>query len=227
MAEQEQNPAGADAPAGTGTAAPSTQPDKPADAGQPEVWRNVDEIKKALAEVNALKGQLRDTLGRTPGGSKDVPAPAPAPAVPDPVAELRAEMALKDAVADAGLGQHRKRIEKLWRAEKPPDVEAWIKSTAAEMGWSAPAGHAPQVPPTETPPPSAGSSRSISSHPSALTKEQIDGMSDAELKAHWEAFKKSSGHFVHPGAAHKRERMQSNGVGEQIGRAITDALNRR
>ena len=227
MPPEQETPAGADAPAGTGTAAPSTQPEKPADASsQPEVWRNVDEIKKALAEVNALRSQLRDTLGRTPGGSKDAPVPAP---VADPVAELRAEMALKDAVADAGLGQYRKRIEKLWRAENPPDVDSWLKATAEEMGWStggAPAKPA-QIPATETPPPTTATSRSIASHPGALTKEQIDGMSDVELKSHWEAFKKASGHFVHPGAAHKRERMQSNGVGEQIGRAITDALNRR
>lgn len=235
MATETDKPTGADVPAGNGTAAPSTPPATPAaDATgkQPDVWRNVDEIKDTLKEVRELRRQLQEATGRTPKPA-ETPASATTTAPADPVAELRAEMALKDAIADADLGQHRKRVERLWRAERPQDVAVWLKATAEEMGWK-PGTETPvvktpdQVPPTETPPPSpATQGRSIPSNPSALTKEQIEGMSEKELKAHWEAFKRSSGTFVHPLAQFKRERAAANGQAETIGRAIAEALSRR
>lgn len=58
------------------------------------------------------------------------------PEVPSEVAQLRQELALKDAALEHGLTkEQRQRLDRLFKAEQPRDVEDWVGKTVAEMGW--------------------------------------------------------------------------------------------
>lgn len=114
----------------------ATQTPTTADAAQGDEWRNPAEIKNALKELRALKAEVA-SLKST--GS----APRKAEPMSD-VAELRAELTLRDALADMGLSPRAKQrqiISAQYRMDRPDDVAGWLEemSDALNLRTSKPA----------------------------------------------------------------------------------------
>lgn len=140
--------AGADASATTGAAGAASsqsqadagaagQGQKPVQGGE-QPWMNKQEFIGLATTVRDLEKLVKEKLGAggdkagDQGKAKDKAADAPSE-----VQQLRRELQLKDAAADAGLTlEQRARLERLFKAESPPDVGAWVQATAKEMGWA-------------------------------------------------------------------------------------------
>lgn len=183
-------------------------------------WRNPDEIKqsmKALREqerlMKAALPALQELMKQQERAARAAqPAQATA-STADPLAEvqrMRAEIALRDAVADRGLSrEQRKLVQKLFAADHPDDVEEWLDRTIAEYlpaqpqqavtpkkpdvaSPAQPATPSPRV--TDTGAPSAARGQQIlSGHPSTWTEEAIKATPPAELQARLKKFYRDSG----------------------------------
>lgn len=126
----------------------TTQTQAGADAPQgDEGWRNPAEIKAALRELRTLKAEV------TALKSNGKTMPSKTEPLSD-VAELRAELTLRDALADMGLSpraKQRKIISDQYRMDRPDDVGSWLEemSDALNLRTSKPmapsVGHAPNV----------------------------------------------------------------------------------
>lgn len=139
----------------------STEPNTPADAGQTQEGtgqadagaiqgnelaqpskRDWAQAQKAQRETNTLLTQLLAKMGAPASPESAKPNKAsdtPADTSGDAVATLRREIAFKDALSDAGLTlsrEQRQKLEKLYAAESPEDVGAWITSTAQVFGFA-------------------------------------------------------------------------------------------
>jgi len=154
-----ENP-GSPAPQG-GASPPTGSPG--ADASAPAPTPAPDGPKFAqLEEVVGLRKEVRkltDLVASLNKPADQAPTPKPKKAEPDGAVDVSAieakwerKLALKDAIADLGIGAHRKAIERLYAAENPDDPASWLAQTAAEFGWAKPAP-APATPATPTPPP--------------------------------------------------------------------------
>ena len=137
-------------------AAPATPPVTPPESEVPANPSKADWKSYAVTQRKVLDAltAIADKLNGPPPAPKEEKTQTPAtPAASlkpaDEVAQLRAEMALRDALADAGVtnAQHRKALEKMWRQDHPADAGAWVTEQVAILGW------APKTAPAEAPKP--------------------------------------------------------------------------
>lgn len=174
----------------------ATQITEPA-ADQPstdgEAWRNPKEIKSYFQRVQRLEDQLGEALtllkGRTP---PEQPKRDDKP--PSEVDALRAELKFRDAVAD--MAPHldrakRERLQRLYVAERPGDLDTWVRSELAAVGWDKPAttSPAPVIPPEQVRHASTGApvvgSRGID--PKTLGRDEWMALSGDDLTKAWKA----------------------------------------
>lgn len=130
----------------------TTQTQAGADAPQgDEGWRNPSEIKAALKELRSLRADVTALKSNGKVPSKTEPL--------SDVAELRAELTLRDALADMGISpraKQRKIISDQYRMDRPDDVGSWLEemSDALNLRSSKPiaatVGHAPNIAPQAT-----------------------------------------------------------------------------
>lgn len=145
------------ADAATVAATPAQNTEQTADSttqAQPdgEAWRNPKEIKNYFQRVQRLEDQLEEALSLLKGRTPEQPKAASAKA-PNEVETLRAELAFKDVVAEVAphlTRAQRERLQKLIPNERPGDLESWVRSEVAAVGWDKPAT-SPATPPAKTP----------------------------------------------------------------------------
>lgn len=188
-------------------------------------------------EIKSLKSMIEGKLGtKSPASGKDAPEASP---TSDGVAEIRAELAIRDALDAAGVAdaKHRKAITRLFSAERPGpgELDSWLNDTMDQLGMKKAAAEAGEAVDTAIPSPARTRSDTgapfvavgpvIPSHPSQVTQAQLAMMTPEQRKAHWEAYKRQSGMFEHPFAKMKQARQgnQSMAVAAKV---IADALGR-
>jgi len=155
------------------------------------------DIKRIIKETSELKAIVtaqheadrirREAKAAGKGGSAPAPTPAPSNDVADQLAQLRAEMALKDALSDRGVTKEKALVMRLWKSEKPADVGVWLDETLRSIKDVVPAAVPSAVPaavPAAVPPPLGQSNQGApvrGANQGAPTK--LTAMSEGEVQA--------------------------------------------
>ena len=120
------------------------------------------------------------------------------------MAELRRELAFKDALSESGIvftaGQ-RTRLAKLYAADKPSDATVWLATEIEGLGLkpatppaaAAPAGAAPAKGKSDTGAPGLAGRMSLPGNVLDAKKSDLEGMSHAEIKKWFEQSTNRSG----------------------------------
>lgn len=216
-------PAPAPADAGITPQAPGDEPANPSK-------RELVDMRKELRDVRSALGsftQMLQQMGRTPpaapaesqSAAPQVDAPRGAQSSSE-VAELRAELAFKDAVAERGIaGKQRKALERLWKSEQPQNLDGWLTETVESFGWgkgetpaatAAPSTPAPVSEPARIPPGTSNTGAPGADARTAIPTDimLVDGgvfraMSPEERRQRAEAFKRERTGSHNPFAARK------------------------
>lgn len=191
-------------------------------ASEQEEWRNPKEIKRALAAqrelgkrvesydarfeqqagaIASVGEKLDSLLSRLTGDTQkkeekpvDVGDVAKSAARSE-VGELRRELEFRDAVdtLDVKLTpSQRRRIQRLWAADRPDSAHEWLADTVSDLGIKSAevattsAKESPKVQQRDVPqsPPALGSDKIIPDDPAALSRETVASMSLEDLKAY-------------------------------------------
>lgn len=226
-------------PDGQQSAAQATTSDE-----RPANLREVVEMRK---ENRAIAKKLDDVLAAIQA-PKTTPSPAEAKRseqaasgtdVSAELAKLKADLALKDALADRGLDKgQRKIVERLFAAERPPNVDEWLDATLESLGPKQPApaaaapttaATAPAGAPSNTGAPAGGRGLQLPSNAALLPKEVLDSMSDAEAVRYYETIKRAAGPIQgNPFAFKKLARQGGDAAGnvQQLAALIGKELKR-
>lgn len=142
--ENASTPDGGGLPATPPATPPAAPPSQPADS-IPALLRELVDDRRELRKM------MKDLQGVSVAKAEP-PKAAPAPNANDVVAEitrLRSEMAFKEALSDAGVtdSKHKGLLTRLYNAEQPQDVNAWIEETVNGLGFGKKAAQAVVTPP--------------------------------------------------------------------------------
>ena len=182
-------------PAGASPAASAAPPE---DAGAaPAAAAAADAQPWALGkdEWVAFRREYRDSIKalgeRMQPKAQPAPADAGAPA-PAASADAMAELALRDAMDDLGLPltkAQKAHVRRLYRAEKPPQLESWLSDTVAVFGLStnvpvtpaAPVAPAGPRPPNPGAPGGAAPIEQLPDDPLAIPADVLRGISPEDF----------------------------------------------
>ncbi len=147
----------------------------------------VDTFKAFLASEQERRAQKAAAKagGTIPPPPASTP-PANGAAPSDEVQALRAEIAFKDALADAGVTDSKKKsaLTRLWATEKPADVGSWLTQTMEDLGISS-ANARPSAPPVTDKPvltPSNAGGAPVRGDVMAGVPKSIFEMPDSEIQ---------------------------------------------
>lgn len=184
-------------------------------------WRNMGEIKKALANQRELDRIIRSevlprlqNMTAAPNGKPTAPHRAAEPAsdvdaMRAELASLRRETAAAQAFADLGVkpGPQRELLEMAIKSQQPEDVREFITRYHGALRPPAPtvivppATITPAGAPTNTGAPSATARQELSGSPLALTHDQVRAMTPEQIREHYRHWRNKSAANYNPTAA--------------------------
>ncbi len=216
MLDGEGTTAGADAPVGTqGSAVTTTAAATAAQGGADAPTFNHKEFVELRKEQRETRDLLKQLLAaQTTGGQTKSEAPKTEPkpaaggvdALQAQLDSMRADAALGEALADAGVtpnAKQREAIKVLYRAANQPDMSAWLPDVIETLGIKKQQQAAPAPQPVTTPsnqgaPKPPTTEAGLPTNPFELPQDVLAKMSQSQLKAAIDAWKRGAGQFEHP-----------------------------
>lgn len=205
----------------------------PVPASTPAVNPQERLLNELIDERRELRKFVKEFTQSVPATPAAKPAAKSEDKASDPmleIAQLRQEIAMKDALADAKVTNpvHRELISHAAKSVNPTSLPEFVAKYAASLATS-PAAIAPVIPQApkvgDTGPAASGAGPRIPTDPAAMTQAQIDAMTPAEAQEWWTKHRASQQKFQHP--VHRMKSRNNPGSGDlDIANAIAQALSK-